>query len=114
MVSRRKVTVDGGNTSGHTGEMAASTWSTRTRPPRGPKFSRGAQLLSSTLEEKGWSQTRLKRELGTANAASYWVHGDRRPSLEAALRLRDLLGIPVDAWVEPAVETTKAASSEAA
>jgi len=90
--------------------MAAS-WSTRTRPPRGPKFSRGAQLLSEALEKRGWSQTRLKRELKTANAASYWVHGDRRPSLEAALRLRDLLKIPVDAWVEPAVE---AASSEAA
>lgn len=87
-------------------------WSIRTKPARGRKFNRGAQLLAAALEQRGWSQTRLKNELGTTQAVSNWLYGDRRPSLEWAVKLRDLLGIPVEAWNQPAndVESALAAT----
>lgn len=87
-----------------------SGWSRRTKAGVGRRFSRGAQLLAAALQERGWSQTKLKREMATDHAISHWLYGERRPGLEAAIHLRDLLGIPVDAWVEPAAETSEAAA----
>jgi len=73
-------------------------WSTRTRPERGPKFSLGSQVLGLVLARIGWSQTRLKSVLGTANAVSYWIHGDRSPSSKWAFRLEEVLKIPAGLW----------------
>lgn len=85
-------------------------WTHRPKDQAGAKFNRGAQLLRAELDRRGWSQTKLKSELGTDQSISYWLHGDRRPGLEGAIKLRDLLGIPVDAWVQPAQGAAEAAA----
>lgn len=84
-------------------------WNVRQGPARGPKFSLGAQVLRALLERLGWSQTRLKRELGTGQAISYWLFGDRCPGLEAAVEIRNKLGIPVDLWLQPPVDEAELA-----
>lgn len=77
-------------------------WPSSPRTRLGSRYSEGARLLRIALKQRGWSQTRLKTELGTALSVSYWIFGDKRPSLEWAIKLRDLLGIPVEAWRQPA------------
>lgn len=76
-------------------------WNVRQGPERGSKFNLGAQVLRALLERLGWSQTRLKRELGTEQAISHWLFGDRCPGLGAAVKIRNVLGLPVDLWLAP-------------
>lgn len=79
-------------------------WNVRQKPERGSKFNLGAQVLRRVLEHLKWSQTRLKNEIETEQAISYWLFGDRCPGLESAVALRNRLAIPVDFWLAPPVE----------
>lgn len=85
-------------------------WNVRQGPERGPKFNLGAQVLRALLARLGWSQTRLKRELGTEQAISHWLFGDRCPGLEAAVKIRNVLGLPVDLWLESPASDAKVSS----
>ena len=80
-------------------------WKIRTT--LGEQFNEGARLLWLALDERGWSQGDLRRKLTSKDdkmlrpgAISRWLFGDHRPSLPLAIQLRDLIGIPVEAWNE--------------
>lgn len=71
----------------------------------GRYFSEGSQLLRAAID--GSSQNEAARSLGATTAMlTKWAFGDGRPSLDWAIKLRDKLGIPVDAWMKiaPAAE----------
>lgn len=71
-----------------------------TRTAIGPQFSRGSALLWECLTTRA-SQGALSREIGVPNGMlSRWLYGDRRPSWDRARRMRDVLGIPLEAWTE--------------
>jgi hypothetical protein len=79
--------------------MAGRTESTRTR--LGPKFSEGSRLLWVVLDERGWTQTRLRRELGThPGEVSKILYGDREPRLDTLIAA-EKLGVPLEAWKQP-------------
>lgn len=82
----------------------------------GPLFSEGARLLWEAIESRGWTQTKLRSELGIpAGMPATWLFGDRRPGRKWAVRLRDALNIPIDAWDEdPSGEFVPPAAREAA
>lgn len=67
----------------------------------GERFSEGARLLWKVLDDKRCSQLQLQRELGEhAGVVNRLLYGDRLPSLETAVRIEALYGIPVNAWNE--------------
>ena len=76
----------------------------------GSLFSEGSRLLRQVIEGRRWSMNEAARQVdATTGMLAQWLFGDRRPGLEWAIKLRDLLGIPVDAWVQPAQAPAEAA-----
>jgi transcriptional regulator with XRE-family HTH domain len=64
----------------------------------------GQQLLAGWFDASGRTQQDLARMLGVGQTlVSTWVVGRSVPGLANALRLRDVLEIPVDAWLAPPV-----------
>lgn len=61
----------------------------------------GCALLAEALRNAGLTQEAFELKLGVARGlVSRWLSGAGKPSLEMACRIRDLLGVPVDAWRE--------------
>lgn len=62
-----------------------------------PSRTRGAVLLSTL----GLRQEDIARRAGVRRAAvGHWMTGHRRPLDNHRLILRDVWGIPIEAWVE--------------
>lgn len=71
------------------------------------------QAVSHELEKREWSLNRLERELDLASGAvSRWFTGKRRPELESALKVQELLGVDPTLLAQPSADTT-ASSPEA-
>ncbi len=67
------------------------------------RLGRGASAVLQELSKRGWSQSDLARELETeTGSVSRWMTGSRVPSLEMAVRMKKLLGVPVEFWIEAA------------
>lgn len=61
---------------------------------------KATEALQEALNERGWTQNELARQLETSSAVvSRWLTGQRRPELEMAVRLQRLLGISVESWI---------------
>lgn len=62
---------------------------------------RGArERLAAWIERSKLTQVETARQLALDQTTlSKILAGDRRPSLEVAVRMHDLTGIPPDAWV---------------
>jgi transcriptional regulator with XRE-family HTH domain len=59
----------------------------------------GAALLAAAIEARGLGVREAARlAVVDCGALSRWLRGLRGPSVSAACRLRDALGVPVDAW----------------
>lgn len=59
----------------------------------------GPDLLRRRLEVLGWTQAELASRLGvTPGPVSRWLSGERAPTLEMALRIARVAGVPVEAW----------------
>jgi transcriptional regulator with XRE-family HTH domain len=59
--------------------------------------------LARYLDKTRLTQTQFSRRFGIANSqVSNWLHGNRRPSLDAAFRLEDATdgAIPARAWMK--------------
>lgn len=64
--------------------------------------STGASALEAKIVEKGLTSYALAKQLGVGlSVVSRWLHGQRTPSLPAALALQELLGLPVTVWAQP-------------
>ena len=71
--------------------------------PRTKPLAPAVALIEEELSRRGWSQNELARRLGVVSGqVSYWVNGLRRPGLDLAVRLEEVLGIAPRAWVRPA------------
>lgn len=69
------------------------------RRSRGTKFSEGTRLLWLRVIELGWTQKDLTDRFRLASGiANRTLFGDRTVSLPEAIRYRDELGIPIEAW----------------
>jgi len=65
----------------------------------GPVFSEASRRLWLEIQRRGWSQTRLKKELGAHDGAvTRWLYGDRKPGLQKALRVQEVLDIDPALW----------------
>lgn len=71
---------------------------TGTRENLGPKFSEGARQMWLRCRARGWSMADLSRVLSwPRNVAYRYAWGDRKPEIEALVKIRDVLGIePAD------------------
>lgn len=68
----------------------------------GPHFSEGARSLWLSVRETYGTQGQMARALGCdSGQLARWLYGDTRPSLGMGLRIRDVIGVPLDAWVQP-------------
>lgn len=69
--------------------------------PTGKNRSRGAEILTHECNDRGWSLSEFARQVGMPRGqASYLLRGERRPSLELAAKLAQL--VPMAAWLEAA------------
>lgn len=67
----------------------------------GKHINEGARLLWEKLREKGWSQTRLARELPCSLGLAWrWLYCDQRPDGKRRALIEDKLGVPWRAWDE--------------
>lgn len=77
-----------------------------TRTHLGEHFSEGARLLWAEIEIRGWSQGQLAKAIDAKpGVVPRWLYGDTKPSWDWAARLRDVLGIPLEAWTLAASES---------
>ena len=59
--------------------------------------------LADYLAATGRTQTEIAEQLGVSRqAVSQYLLGDTLPTLDHALKMRDLFGISVDSWRRPA------------
>lgn len=66
----------------------------------------GAQRLSEAIRPR-MKGSELARRLGvTQQAVNAWLVGDAKPTPENMLKLEELLGIPMQAWVSPGRSAT--------
>lgn len=66
------------------------------------RLTKGAQLLRSKVEPL-ITQERLAEVAGVSKQAVWaWTQGIARPTPERMAKLERLLGVPVQAWTEPA------------
>ena len=69
------------------------------RSTPGKKFNEGARLMWLALARGEWSVQSLADATRAAKATVYRVlYGDRVANRTLAIALRDLIGIPVEAW----------------
>lgn len=63
----------------------------------------GVPLLKAAMAREGLSNADLERAVDAEGSGliTRWLKGDRRPGLQHAVKLRDLLAIPVDSWLDP-------------
>jgi len=55
--------------------------------------------LAEAIKARGLTHEKVERALRVSRGVvSRWIHGDRRPTIENALRLRKRFGIEVEAW----------------
>jgi transcriptional regulator with XRE-family HTH domain len=60
---------------------------------------RGSALLAAYVAAEGLTQQEAAQRLGIHQSTlSRWVCGKQRPDIDQVLRLRDEIGIPVEAW----------------
>ena len=75
----------------------------------------GPTALHAAMSARGLNQSELERQLGVSvGTANRWLSGEKRPDLDSAMAIRDLLGVPVDAWRGPAKKARKSAAARAA
>jgi len=73
----------------------------RVRTHIGPYASEGARQLWLQLRLRNWTEAQLADAmLGPRGCSHYWLYGDRRPGLPAAVMLRDLFGIDPALWLQ--------------
>lgn len=66
----------------------------------GKHFSEGSRRLWLALDGE---LEALAQQLGVdSGQLGKWLYGDRRPSIEWAVRIQDILGIPAVEWARPA------------
>lgn len=62
-------------------------------------MNRGARLFAEWLRDTERSQQEASYDLRvTPSALSMYLTGERTPGRKIALKLRDIAGVPVDAW----------------
>lgn len=72
--------------------------------------SEAARLLPIRLHEHSLTQRDLEEKLDAASGlAARWASGQRVPTTIRAIRIEELLGIPVRLWAVPAKRSRKAA-----
>lgn len=80
----------------------------RRRTRLGPASSAALPFLWATLRERGWSDARLAGELHVANGrVAKLLYGDTGPGRTLAVRLHELLGVPLRDWDEPCPVTSR-------
>jgi transcriptional regulator with XRE-family HTH domain len=58
-------------------------------------------VLKKVLEQKGWSQYRLARELGvSAGEVHRWVKEDYNPTLKTLSRIADVMDVRIEELIE--------------
>ncbi|XXX82787.1 helix-turn-helix transcriptional regulator [Sorangium sp. So ce134] len=68
-----------------------------------PRRTRGAVLVARL----GLDQVVIARRCGVARSTvGHWITGVRKPLDTHRVILRDVYGVPPDAWLEPAVDNT--------
>jgi transcriptional regulator with XRE-family HTH domain len=61
----------------------------------------GAERLRASMAANGWSQGELAGRLRVPQATvSRWLSGERKPTLEMLDRIREVTGIPFEAWLD--------------
>ena len=76
---------------------------------------RFGEKLYALRKQRGWSQRELAEALGYVSAAGYisgFESGKRKPTLEFAIKVSDLFGIPVDQLVRDEMEVNVEQSGE--
>jgi len=72
---------------------------TRTRKRLGVHYSEGARRLWAHLESVHMTAARFATRLGRSRSCLFrWLYGERRISLDAALAIERLTGIPASTW----------------
>ena len=65
----------------------------------------GRKLLIEWLDRTGMPAAEAARRAGVSQDAFYgWTAGRRTPDLRCAVALRELTGVPVEAWLSGAEE----------
>lgn len=73
-----------------------------TRTFLGPTFSEGARLMWTRVILNGTSQESIRRALGLGRGmVPRFLYGDRRISLEVAVRVQEAFGIEAKLWLAP-------------
>ena len=71
------------------------------RTTLGHRLSEGARLLRQTLIERKLTQLETERLLGIPRGMlNKWLHCKQAPGIEFAVRIEQMLGIPVESWVQ--------------
>ena len=78
---------------------------------------RGSEMLATILERRDWSQREAGKQLKLGPRGQQVLSAlllGREPKLRLATELRDQLGIPVEAWLQPARKRDSTPPSQAA
>lgn len=79
----------------------------QTEAARGPRFSLGAILLAEEIKTRGLSLADIGRALSTddrvvgRHIVCRWLSGQRPMSLDYAVKLNALYGVPIPSWTQP-------------
>jgi transcriptional regulator with XRE-family HTH domain len=73
---------------------------------KSPGPSRGSQLLSQEIKRRKLSHAQVAEKIGCTRAlVTMWISGAARPIYEKMIQLRDVFGIPLEAWSQPPRKT---------
>jgi hypothetical protein len=73
-----------------------------TRTALGPFFSEGARQVWLQVVMKGTSQEEIRRAIGLGRGmVNRYLYGDRRVSLDVAVRIESAFGIAPKLWLAP-------------
>jgi transcriptional regulator with XRE-family HTH domain len=78
-----------------------------------PFRNRGAVMLATILDERGWSPRKLARILDCDHSTVImWKEGRTIPTLHKAVEIERETGVDVHAWVVPVPSTSPPASND--
>jgi transcriptional regulator with XRE-family HTH domain len=85
--------------------MRLSINAKKLREARRPRETQGSKAFAAWVASTGATQRDVAETVGTTTQmVQSWMRGRHTPSLCIAVRIRDVAGIPLDAWVQRPAE----------
>lgn len=65
-------------------------------------MTRAARMFDAEIKSRAQTNAQVATLLGCSNVVARWRNGERIPSVDFAIKIRNVYGVPIEFWGVPA------------